>query len=158
IKLNDDLFIQAYMDTFTDRLIAVRILSADILLSLLPYDLTYQGVIPDSDEKEFTDDEWEEIQSAMERQIFDITNAFRKQFGKSLLGWDKSLHNVALSHSEDMNMQDYFSHISPNGDGLGERLREQGISYQSAGENIAADYADAPAVCAGWLNSEGHRE
>src|SRR5699024_1146943 len=98
------------------------------------------------------------IQSGMEQQIFDMTNVFRKYFEKSALNWDKSLHSVALSHSKDMKERDYFSHVAPNGDGLSERLTEWDISYQSAGENIAADYDDAPDVVAGWLNSEGHRQ
>ncbi|HLQ71611.1 MAG TPA: CAP-associated domain-containing protein [Bacillota bacterium] len=42
IKINDDLFIQVYMDTFRERLLAVRIVTADILLSLLPYSLTFE--------------------------------------------------------------------------------------------------------------------
>lgn len=156
IKINDDLFIQAYMDTHTEVLMGVRIVSADILLSLKPYNLTYQGSL--SEEKEWSDEEWDDIQSGMERQILDITNIFRKQFGKDVLDWDQPLHKVALAHSKDMENQDYFSHVSPNGDGLSERLEENGVSYQSAGENIAADYTDGPAVVTGWLNSEGHRK
>lgn len=156
IKVNDDLFIQIYMDVFEDRLAAVRVVTADVLLSLTPYKLTYQGDLPG--EKEWSNEEWENIQAGMELQIFDITNALRRQFEKGTLEWNDDLHSVALSHSKDMLEQDYFSHVAPNGDGLSERLMKNDIGYQSAGENIAADYIDAPAAVVGWLNSEGHRK
>src|SRR5699024_4433861 len=122
-------------------LTAIRVVSADILLSLIPYKLTYQGSLPEK--KEWSDEEWKEIQAGMEKQIFDVTNVIRRQFEKDNLKWDEALQHVALSHSKDMEKQGYFSHVSPNGDGLSERLLKQNISYQSAGENIAAGYIDA---------------
>lgn len=156
IKISDDLFMQFFMDTFTDELVAVRVLTGDILLAMRPYDLKYEGSLPD--DKDLSNKEWEAIQAGMERQILDLTNVFRQQFDKEELKWDDALHETALSHSKDMKDKDYFSHVSPNGNGLSERLMDMDIAYQSAGENIAADYVDAPAVVAGWLNSEGHRE
>src|SRR5699024_1990820 len=87
LKINDDLFIQLYMDTFTDSLTAIRVVSADILLSLIPYKLTYQGSLPEK--KEWSDEEWKEIQAGMEKQIFDVTNVIRRQFEKDNLKWDE---------------------------------------------------------------------
>jgi uncharacterized protein YkwD len=37
-------------------------------------------------------------------------------------------------------------------------LKQSGISYQTAGENIAARYPTAAAVVDGWMNREGHLE
>lgn len=42
--------------------------------------------------------------------------------------------------------------------GLKERLASEEVYYLAAGENIAAQYPDAPAAMQGWLNSKGHRE
>ena len=36
-------------------------------------------------------------------------------------------------------------------------MKSLGISYQSAGENIAKGYRTAEAVVTAWMNSEGHR-
>lgn len=156
IKIDDDLFVQLYMDGFDHSLIAARIVTADILLTQMPYELTYQGSLPKKDE--WSKEEWEEIQRGMERQIYDITNVIRGEFEKDSLVWDKNLQEVAFSHSKDMENQDYFAHESPDGDGLTERLAASDISYEMAGENIAADYIDGPAVVSGWLNSEEHRD
>ena len=53
---------------------------------------------------------------------------------------------------------DQFSHISEKSGELKDRLEANEVIYQIAGENIAANYLDAPAVIEGWLNSKGHRE
>ena len=36
-------------------------------------------------------------------------------------------------------------------------MKNFGISYRSAGENIAKGYATPEAVVKGWMNSPGHR-
>ena len=36
-------------------------------------------------------------------------------------------------------------------------MREFGISYRTAGENIAMGYQSAQSVVNGWMNSPGHR-
>ncbi|WP_339227583.1 CAP domain-containing protein [Oceanobacillus sp. FSL K6-2867] len=156
VKLNDSTFIQLYFDTFTDKLSSVRVLTADTLLKHRPYEIEYRGKLPD--EPNFTDGEWQEIEEGMEQQIYDLTNIIRHRHGKSMLDWKESVSNVAFLHSKDMEENNYFSHYSLNGDGLKERLEAEDVFYLAAGENIAAQYPDAPAAMEGWLNSEGHRE
>jgi uncharacterized protein YkwD len=51
-----------------------------------------------------------------------------------------------------------FSHTSKKFGSLSDRLEAANVAYKSAGENIAANYPDGPAVAEGWLNSKGHRE
>jgi uncharacterized protein YkwD len=53
---------------------------------------------------------------------------------------------------------DNFSHTSEKFGELSDRLDVGDVFYQLAGENIAANYIDGPAVVEGWLNSKGHRE
>ena len=36
-------------------------------------------------------------------------------------------------------------------------MRAFGVSYRTAGENIAMGYSSAQAVMNGWMNSSGHR-
>jgi len=156
VKLNDKLFMQLYFDTFTNQLSSVRLVTADNLLKMRPYGMEYRGELPER--PDLTDEEWKQVESGMEEQIFDITNVLRNQYSRPALKWEESVHHVAYQHSKDMDQNDYFSHTSLNGDGLKERLRTQDVFYLGAGENIAAHYPDAPAAMNGWLNSEGHRE
>ncbi|WP_163970770.1 CAP domain-containing protein [Oceanobacillus halotolerans] len=155
-KVTNDVFIQSYFDTFTDQLSSIRIVTADILLKMQPYEVHFRGSLPE--EPSFTEGEWQEIESGMEQQIFDITNVVRNYHEKSTLEWEDTISEVAFLHSKDMSDNQYFSHYSLNGHGLKERLSAKDIFYLSAGENIAAQYPDAPAAMEGWLNSEGHRE
>ncbi|MFC3040219.1 CAP domain-containing protein [Virgibacillus xinjiangensis] len=155
-KISDDLYVQAYFDTFTDQLSSIRIMNGDVLLTHRPYQVEYRGSLPE--EPELTDQQWTEIEKGMEQQVFDITNIIRHQFEKSLVRWEENVSEVAYGHSKDMAEQDYFSHTSLNGDGLKERLALLDIPYMAAGENIAAQYPDAPSAMHGWLNSEGHRQ
>ncbi|WP_430786156.1 CAP domain-containing protein [Virgibacillus flavescens] len=156
VKIDDDVFLQFYFDTFTSELSAVRVLSGDVLLKQRPYAIEYRGELPESNN--LSDKEWNKIESGMEQQIFSISNVIRNQHGKSKLEWIDSVSEVAFKHSKDMAVNNYFSHYGLNGDGLKERLATQDVFYLAAGENIAAQYTDAPAAMQGWLNSEGHRK
>lgn len=156
IKLADDVFLQAYFDTFTDRLSSVRLLTGDVLLQHRPYAIEYRGDLPT--ESSFSREEWEEIETGMEKQIYDITNIIRTIHNKPKLKVEENVSTVAFTHSKDMAENNYFSHYSQDGSGLKERLAVESVYYTAAGENIAAQYPDAPSAMEGWLNSEGHRE
>lgn len=156
VKITDGLFVQLYFDTFTSELSSIRVLTADVLLKHRQYEIEYRGKLPD--EPNLSDEAWTKVDSGMEKQIFDITNVMRNNYGMSKLKWEEAVSEVAFMHSKDMADNDYFSHDSLDGRGLKERLAVKDIFYLSAGENIAAQYPDAPAAMEGWLNSEGHRE
>ncbi|RKQ37374.1 CAP domain-containing protein [Oceanobacillus halophilus] len=155
-KVTDEIFVQFYFDTFTERLSSIRVLTASTLLKHRPYEIVYRGDLPDN--PVLSEEEWQEIETGMEQQIFDITNVMRNRHDKNNLEWKDSIQQVAYLHSKDMAENDYFSHFGLDGSGLKERLAAQEVFYISAGENIAAQYTDAPAAMEGWLNSEGHRE
>ena len=156
IKVTDNVFVQLYFDTFNERLTSLRILDGDVLLKHRPYQMVYRGSLEEP--KKLSDDKWLEVEKGMEQQIFDITNVIRKAYDKNELKWEESVREVAFLHSKDMEENDYFSHHNLDGGGLKERLADKDIFYSAAGENIAAEYSDAPAVVAGWLNSEEHRD
>lgn len=156
VKLSDDLFLQLYFDTITDELSSIRLLTGDILLRQRFYEMKYRGTIPEILTE--LDEEWDEVEKGIEQQIFDLTNILRVQHGAKKLIWDDAVSKVAYKHSKDMSDNNYFSHYRQDGSGLKERLQEKDIYYLSAGENIAAQHADAPAAVHGWLNSESHRE
>ncbi|WP_077325960.1 CAP domain-containing protein [Virgibacillus siamensis] len=155
-KLTDQIFMQCYMDTFTNKLSSVRIATGEVLLEHRPYAMEYRGKLPAK--PDLSKSVWDKVENGMEKQIFDITNVMRSTHGKSSLKWNKEISKVAFKHSKDMAVNNYFSHYSKNGAGLKERLASQEVYYRAAGENIAAKYPDAPSAMNGWLNSKGHRE
>ncbi len=52
----------------------------------------------------------------------------------------------------------YFSHDSPTYGSPFDMMEEYGVSYRTAGENIAKGQSSAEEVVDGWMNSPGHRE
>ena len=54
-------------------------------------------------------------------------------------------------------MAQSFSHTRPNGSRGLTALNEAGVSYRTAGENIASGQQSAQAVVSAWMNSSGHR-
>ena len=84
-------------------------------------------------------------------------NVERAKYGLKPLIWDENVAAVARSHSIDMSLKGYFSHISPNGVGPGDRLKNAGITkIQRMGENIALCGSASRAMSL-WMGSPGHR-
>lgn len=156
VQVSKNVFLQLYFDHFTEKLSSIRLLSSDILLTHHPYEVNYRGNLPK--ERDLSLEEWNKVERGMEQQVLTITNMIRERYHVSKVTWDNQVAKVAFDHSIDMANKKYFSHFSPDGKGLRERLFAGAIYYLSAGENIAAQYPDAPAVVEGWLNSEGHRK
>jgi uncharacterized protein YkwD len=72
------------------------------------------------------------------------TNADRVRYGLAPLAIDAQLAGIARWRSVDMAGRNYFSH-DIDGYDVFQVLREQGVTYHVAGENLAYDYA-APDV------------
>ncbi|MFS0823737.1 CAP domain-containing protein [Bacillus sp. 1P02SD] len=151
-----NVYVQLYVDTFTDKISSIRFLDGRTLIKLRPYELAYRGELLSA--KEITPAEWKEIEQGNKAQILDITNVIRIRHGIKPLKSDEQLAEVAYLHSKDMRANQYFDHVSPTKGGLADRLEDGEVRYQLAGENIAAKYVDGIAAVEGWLNSEGHRE
>lgn len=113
-------------------------------------DLIYPGdvlTIPTTDE----------AVRAYEREVIRLVNAERTQRGLVPLTENWELSRVARWKSQDMKDARYFSHTSPTYGTPFQMIRAFGLSYRSAGENIAMGYATPAAVVEGWMNSAGHR-
>ncbi|MFT9600758.1 CAP domain-containing protein [Mesobacillus sp.] len=96
--------------------------------------------------------------SAFEARVIDLTNEHRRKNGLPNLQPDTALSNVAQEKSNDMKAKNYFSHTSPTYGSPFDMMRDFGVSYQSAGENIAMGQRSAEEVVNAWMNSEGHRK
>jgi len=95
--------------------------------------------------------------SAYELAVVELVNEARAQYGLSALTANEKLSDVARMKSQDMLDNNYFSHTSPTYGTPFEMMKAFGITYNSAGENIAYGYATPEAVVNGWMNSSGHR-
>ena len=90
-----------------------------------------------------------------EEQVVALVNAERAKVGLPALVSDAKLQEAALARAKET--VTLFSHTRPNGTSCFTILKEFGISYRSAGENIAYGQRSPEEVVNAWMNSEGHR-
>ena len=95
--------------------------------------------------------------SSYESEVIRLVNEIRQQNGLRPLAANWELSRVARYKSQDMRDNGYFSHNSPTYGTPFQMLSAFGLSYRTAGENIAKGYASPQAVVNGWMNSSGHR-
>lgn len=72
------------------------------------------------------------------------------------LNWNSMLLLAASSHSSDMAQKNYFSHTSPDGGTMAQRIAATGYTMSAAGENIAAGQSNVEEVMRSWISSTGH--
>ena len=92
-----------------------------------------------------------------ENQVINLVNNERSKRGLPLLKSDWQLSRVARHKSQDMKKNNYFSHTSPTYGTPFQMIQGYGISYRTAGENIAKGQSTPQAVVNAWMNSSGHR-
>ncbi|MBW3113179.1 sporulation protein [Bacillus sp. MCCB 382] len=96
--------------------------------------------------------------SQFEQQVVELTNQERAKQGLPALKVDAELSKVAREKSRDMQANNYFSHTSPTYGSPFDMMKQFGIEYSSAGENIAMGQKTPEEVVQAWMNSEGHRK
>jgi len=92
-----------------------------------------------------------------EAEVVRLVNDVRTGNGLQPLTVNWELSRVARYKSEDMANSHYFSHTSPTYGSPFLMIRNFGLSYRSAGENIAYGQRTPAAVMDAWMNSSGHR-
>lgn len=92
-----------------------------------------------------------------EKEVVRLVNVERKKNGLKELTYDWELSRVARYKSQDMKDKSYFSHTSPTYGSPFQMMKNFGITYRTAGENIAKGQATPEAVVKAWMNSSGHR-
>jgi uncharacterized YkwD family protein len=93
-----------------------------------------------------------------EQQVLRLTNQERQKAGLSpCAGTNSNLNRSARAKSEDMADMNYFSHDSPNYGDPFTMMRNFGVQYRSAGENIAMGQRTPEQVVKAWMDSPGHR-
>ncbi|MCC0639379.1 MULTISPECIES: CAP domain-containing protein [unclassified Clostridioides] len=96
--------------------------------------------------------------SAYQKEVVDLVNVERSKAGLNPLTLDADVSNVATKKSQDMIDNNYFAHNSPTYGSPFDMLKKFGISYKTAGENIAMGQKTPKEVVNAWMNSEGHRK
>lgn len=94
--------------------------------------------------------------AAEEKEAVDLLNKDRAAQGLKPLSVDSSLTRLAENYAQDMINRNFFDHYNPEGQSPFDRMRQAGISYLSAGENIAINTSVSKAEVA-FMNSPGHR-
>ncbi|QXM06413.1 SafA/ExsA family spore coat assembly protein [Crassaminicella indica] len=99
-----------------------------------------------------------EAERTFEKEVIRLVNAEREKMGLKPLKENWELSRIARYKSRDMKEQGYFSHTSPIYGTPFEMIKNFGLSYSYAGENIAKGQKTPKEVMMAWMNSPGHRK
>ena len=96
-----------------------------------------------------------------EAAVLYLINTIRAENGLGALTANQALNNIARSRSTDLLNRNYFSHYTPEGKTIFNFLKENGIGYSNAGENLAhsmpAGIGSPDAFMNAWMNSPSHK-
>ncbi len=95
--------------------------------------------------------------STQAEEVLQLVNSERQKAGLKPLTLSEELTSIANTKAEDMAENNYFDHTSPTYGSPFQMLQRFGVSYSSAGENIAAGQKTPEQVMKDWMNSSGHR-
>ena len=95
---------------------------------------------------------------AIENEVIRLVNVERSKNGLAGLKANWQLCRVARYKSEDMRDKNYFSHTSPTFGSPFDMIKNFGICFSAAGENIAMGQQTPSSVMTSWMNSTGHRQ
>ena len=90
--------------------------------------------------------------------IVQWTNTQRSEQGLPPLKESIELNLSAALKTQDMLENQYFAHISPEGQGAGDVAKAAGYEFIAIGENLAlGDFENDEKLVQGWMDSPGHR-
>lgn len=90
------------------------------------------------------------------QQIISLTNGIRTQQNLNSLQTNPLLQQAALNKAEDMLVNQYFAHVSPDGSRASTWVKGVGYRYRVVGENLALGFASAGDVVNAWVASPTH--
>lgn len=95
--------------------------------------------------------------TADEQQMLNLVNQEREKQGLPALKADPELTKVARVKAKDMIDNNYFDHNSPTYGSPFDMLKQFGVEYKTAGENLAGN-SSVDGAHTSLMNSQGHRE
>lgn len=96
------------------------------------------------------------VDAEAEQRMLQLVNAERGKVGAKPLVVDPTIIAVARAHSRDMWERGYFAHVNPDGEDPFDRMKEGGVEFTTAGENLALAPTTELAH-QGLMDSPGHR-
>ncbi|MGL5756874.1 MAG: CAP domain-containing protein [Paraclostridium sp.] len=96
--------------------------------------------------------------ASFQQEVLSLVNVERTNRGLQPLKFSSELSKVATLKSQDMIDKNYFDHTSPTYGSPFDMMKQFGISYNAAGENIAMGQETPKEVMNSWMNSSGHRK
>lgn len=94
-------------------------------------------------------------ESSFAARVIELVNEERAREGLKPLTYDAAIEQAALVRAKEI--QTSFSHTRPNGTSFVTAMKEAGVSYRRAGENIAWGQKTPEQVVGVWMNSPSHR-
>lgn len=92
-----------------------------------------------------------------EQVLLDLVNEARVEAGVGELAFDETLLDSARIKAQDMIENNYFSHQSPTYGSPFDMMRQYGVEFNAAGENIAGNESVEGAFKA-WMDSDAHKK
>lgn len=97
----------------------------------------------------------------LEAAILHLINTIRVSNGLSALSSNQMLTDIARGRSSDMISMNYFSHYTPDGKNIFNILKDYGVRYINAGENLAhsspVSIGTPEALMNAWMASPTHK-
>lgn len=93
----------------------------------------------------------------LESEVVRLVNIERSKVGQPPLTHNWELSRVARYKSQDFINKNYFAHQSPTYGSAFDMMKNYGIKFTAAGENIAKGQNSSSIVMKSWMNSAGHR-
>lgn len=110
---------------------------------------------PDNDNNKPSDQPEQDSNSSYVNQVLQLVNKERAARGLKPLTLDAKASAAAQVRAAECARS--FSHTRPDGRSCFTALKEGGVSYRRAGENIAYGQRTPNSVMTDWMNSSGHR-
>ncbi|RED65101.1 CAP domain-containing protein [Cohnella lupini] len=96
--------------------------------------------------------------SSFATQVVTLVNQERAKAGLGALKMSNAtLNKMAMDKAKDMYNNGYFDHNSPTYGSPFDMMKQYGINFSYAGENIAKGQRTPQEVMTAWMNSSGHR-
>ena len=150
----EDLYAQLYIDSQYKKLIGIRFMDGESLVTNRAYEMQFVGENPIQMQNEST----ELTNKAYAEQLFELTNVFRLKEKLPTFAMSTTLSEIASVHSMEMFEGEFVSHNSPTKGSLKQRVSAYNLQFEDVDENIATGYFDAIEAIHSLLNSNQHRK
>lgn len=153
----DNVYMQVFIDRLTNKIVAVKYLTAPMLVEMQPYAMSYSGESVEKKKKEekHTIDEVT-ANSNNVLTLFELTNIMRKLNGRQPLSTDELINQTALQ--QVMNLSSKSEPVTSVDNAIEKELNSKNIQYNDFYQNLAYNFEDVPSLVNSWMNTNEFRE